>query len=67
MLMVKCPLPPVEQWEDVIRDRLVFLVKQGLLPQLFLPACSLPADPQQQGEGACLPHSLTPVSMTAHG
>ncbi len=44
MLMVKCPLPPVEQWDDVIRDRLVFLVKQGLLPQLFLPACSLPAD-----------------------
>lgn len=43
LLMVKCPLPPVEQWDEVIRARLLFLLKQGLAPQLFLPASNLPA------------------------
>ena len=48
MLMVKCPLPPVEQWDELIRARLLFLLDQGLSPQLFLPASSLPADADSQ-------------------
>ena len=42
VLMVKCPLPPAEQWDEVMRARLLFLLKQGLAPQLFLPASNLP-------------------------
>ena len=42
VLMVKCPLPPVEQWDDVIRARMLFLLDRGLLPQLFLAARRLP-------------------------
>ena len=38
VLMVKCPLPPVEQWDDVIRARMLLLLEKGLSPQLFLPA-----------------------------
>ena len=40
--MVKCPLPPVEQWDDVMRARMLFLLDKGLSPQLFLPASRLP-------------------------
>ena len=55
MLMVKCPLPPVEQWDEVIRARLLFLLDQGLSPQLFLPASSLPTDVDTQvSKEACL-------------
>ena len=40
--MVKCPLPPAEQWDEVIRARMLFLLGKGLSPQLFLPASRLP-------------------------
>ena len=42
VLMVKCPLPPIEQWDDVIRARMLFLLDKGLSPQLFFPASRLP-------------------------
>lgn len=42
VLMVTCPLPPAEQWDDVIRARMLFLLGKGLSPQLFLPASRLP-------------------------
>jgi len=48
VLMVKCPLPPVEQWDEVIRARLLYLLDQGLSSQLFLPASSLPAGARSQ-------------------
>ncbi len=54
MLMVKCPLPPVEQWDEVIRARLLYLLDQGLSSQLFLPASSLPAGAGSQVAHICL-------------
>ncbi len=63
MLMVKCPLPPVEQWDEVLRERLLFLLDQRLAPQLFLPAGSLPADDKQVRQPR-LPHRIAAVSDT---
>ena len=57
MLMVKCPLPPVEQWDEVMRARLLFLLKQGLAPQLFLPASNLPPAAESEVRSAqYMPH-----------
>ena len=57
MLMVKCPLPPVEQWDELIRARLRFLLDQGLSPQLFLLASNVPADADSKVRG--------PIYLTA--
>ena len=46
--MVKCPLPPAELWDAVIRARMLFLLDKGLSPQLFLPASRLPGRADNQ-------------------
>ena len=38
VLMVACPLPPVEQWGEDMHARAALLASRGLTPQLFLPA-----------------------------
>jgi hypothetical protein len=38
VLMVACPLPPVEQWGEDVHARAALLASRGLTPQLFLPA-----------------------------
>jgi hypothetical protein len=38
VLMVACPLPPVEQWGGDMHARAALLAARGLTPQLFLPA-----------------------------
>ncbi len=63
MLMVKCPLPPVEQWDEVIRARLLFLLKQGLAPQLFLPASNLSA--ATESEVSCVRYVPSGACMIA--
>ncbi|CAK0754341.1 hypothetical protein CVIRNUC_002290 [Coccomyxa viridis] len=65
VLMVTCPLPPAEQWDDVIRARMLFLLGKGLSPQLFLPASRLPDGTGHQGSrdhiDAWLPNSVQDV------
>lgn len=38
VLMVACPLPPVEQWGEDMHARAALLASRSLTPQLFLPA-----------------------------
>ena len=60
-LMVACPLPPVEAWDEAMTARALLLRQRGLSPQLFLPAAPLrPLAPPPQV--ICTPAS----SMWAH-
>ena len=43
-LMVACPLPPREEWDDVMHARLALLEARGLSPRFFLPASQLQMD-----------------------
>jgi hypothetical protein len=45
LLMVRCPLPPPAQWDEVLTARALLLRRRGLSPQLFLPAAPLRAPP----------------------
>lgn len=40
-LMIACPLPPREAWDDLIEDRIALLRKRGLTPQIFLTAAHI--------------------------
>lgn len=41
MLMLRCPLPPIAEWGELLRARVALLQQKGLSPQLFLPAAGL--------------------------
>lgn len=41
VLTVMCPLPPPDEWDDVLEGRLRLLAARGRRPQLFLPAAEL--------------------------
>lgn len=36
VLMINCPIPPPDQWDDTFKKRLALLLENGLGPQLFL-------------------------------
>ena len=42
VLMVPCPLPPPDAWDEELAARTALLTRRGLAPQLFLPASGLP-------------------------
>ena len=41
MLMLRCPLPPMADWNEVLRARVALLQRRGLSPQLFLHAADI--------------------------
>ena len=43
-LMVACPLPPREEWDDVMHARMALLGARGLSPRFFLPVGGLGQD-----------------------
>ena len=55
-LMVACPLPPPEEWDDVLAARVALLRRRGLAPQLFLPAAAL-SPPADSARGELLGYS----------
>ena len=36
--MMACPLPPANEWDDVMHGRAALLGGRGLSPRFFLPA-----------------------------
>lgn len=53
--MLRCPLPPVAEWGELLKARAALLQQRGLSPQLFLPAASL------RGTQDAKAGSLTPL------
>ncbi|KAK9806362.1 hypothetical protein WJX72_011435 [[Myrmecia] bisecta] len=41
VLMVRCPLPPSDQWDRTLQARVELLQEKGLTPQLFLPTSAI--------------------------
>mmetsp|Transcript_2401 Transcript_2401/g.5670 ORF Transcript_2401/g.5670 Transcript_2401/m.5670 type:complete len:610 (+) Transcript_2401:122-1951(+) len=52
MLMMHLPLPPQEEWDEVMQGRMLLLMSQGLTPQFFLPATP---EPPNDGRKASWP------------
>lgn len=38
VIMVACPLPPAQEWDEALHARVELLRARGLMPQVFLPA-----------------------------
>lgn len=50
VLMVKCPIAPPEDRDEVLNARLELLQSRGLKPQLFLPATLIDVRPTRTGK-----------------
>ncbi|KAF6263984.1 hypothetical protein COO60DRAFT_266676 [Scenedesmus sp. NREL 46B-D3] len=53
-LMLLCPLPPVDDWDEAFTARVQLLQARGLMPQLFLSAAHLASHQQAAAaKGSC--------------
>ena len=53
VLMIKCPIAPSEDRDQLLQARLALLQSRGLTPQLFLPAELLEVRPTRSSSDRC--------------